>query len=49
MPQRPDGRPGEQNVHEALSVADRFHVVERVQIVFSGEPSTNLNARGCWN
>ncbi|PTM42785.1 ABC transporter ATP-binding protein [Bosea sp. 124] len=27
----------EQNVHEALSVADRFHVVERGQIVFSGE------------
>ncbi len=27
----------EQNIHEALSVADRFHVVERGQIVFSGE------------
>lgn len=27
----------EQNVHEALSVADRFHVVERGKIVFSGE------------
>ena len=27
----------EQNVHEALSVADRFHVVERGRIVFSGE------------
>jgi branched-chain amino acid transport system ATP-binding protein len=27
----------EQNVHQALSVADRFHVVERGKIVFSGE------------
>jgi branched-chain amino acid transport system ATP-binding protein len=27
----------EQNIHEALSVADRFHVVERGQIIFSGE------------
>lgn len=27
----------EQNVHEALSVTDRFHVVERGQIVFSGD------------
>lgn len=27
----------EQNVHEALSVADRFHIVERGQIVFSGD------------
>jgi branched-chain amino acid transport system ATP-binding protein len=27
----------EQNVHQALSVADRFHVVERGSIVFSGE------------
>jgi branched-chain amino acid transport system ATP-binding protein len=27
----------EQNVHEALSIADRFHVVERGKIVFSGE------------
>ena len=27
----------EQNVHQALAVADRFHVVERGKIVFSGE------------
>lgn len=27
----------EQNIYEALSVADRFHVVERGQVVFSGE------------
>jgi branched-chain amino acid transport system ATP-binding protein len=27
----------EQNVHQALSVAHRFHVVERGKIVFSGE------------
>jgi branched-chain amino acid transport system ATP-binding protein len=27
----------EQNVHQALSVADRFHVVERGKIVFGGE------------
>ena len=27
----------EQNVHQALLVADRFHVVERGKIVFSGE------------
>jgi branched-chain amino acid transport system ATP-binding protein len=27
----------EQNVHRALSAADRFHVVERGKIVFSGE------------
>jgi branched-chain amino acid transport system ATP-binding protein len=26
-----------QSVHQALSVADRFHVVERGKIVFSGE------------
>ena len=27
----------EQNIHEALSVADCFHVVERGKIVFSGD------------
>ncbi len=33
----------EQNIHEALSVADRFHVVERGQIVFSGEAENEVD------
>lgn len=33
----------EQNVHEALSVADRFHIVERGQIVFSGEAEESVD------
>lgn len=33
----------EQNVHKALSVASRFHVIERGGIVFSGDPTSDTD------